>query len=122
MLKKREPFQFDQNLKRTRTPWRSLLTGHEQSFLTDNQLSAFVSPQGPGCERIHFYPLPFAHRFTGGRWNYEELVNHDSLRSIGPRLELPVDQVNLTFRPDRIVRSGCDRSRRGRTIRPARAC
>ncbi len=105
MLKKREPFQFDQNLKRTRTPWRSLLTGHEQSFLTDNQLSAFVSPQGPGCERIHFYPLPFAHRFTGGRWNYEELVNHDSLRSIGPRLELPVDQVNLTFRPDRIVKT-----------------
>ena len=85
-------------------PWRQLLTDHEQSFLTDNQLSVFVDPKNPGCERIHFYPLPFPHRFTDGRWTFEELVNHDSLRSSGPCLDLTADETELTFQPHQIAK------------------
>jgi hypothetical protein len=105
MLIPRESVTFGRDSQPVPTPWREWLTDHEQSFLTDNQLSVFVDSKGPGCERVHFYPLPFAHAFTGGRWNFEELVNHDSLRSTGPRLDLPVDEVKLTFRPDRIEKT-----------------
>lgn len=104
MLIPRDPMSPDQNLTSVRAPWRQLLTDHEQTFLTDNQLSVFVDKQGLGCEQIHFYPLPFAHHFAGGRWDFEEMVNHDCLRSNGPRLSLPVEPIELTFRPDRIDR------------------
>jgi hypothetical protein len=105
MLIPRKPIVPDRDLKGVRVPWRRLLTDHEQSFLTDNQLSVFVDRKGLGCERIHFYPLPFAHRLTGGRWDFEEMVNHDSLRSNGPRLNLPAKCTQHTFRPDRIEKT-----------------
>jgi hypothetical protein len=99
MLLPRPSTIFDAGLPATPAPWRDLLANDEQSFLTDNQLSVFVDPQHPGCERIHFYPLPFQHRFTGGAWNFEELVNHDSLRSSGPRLETASTDTRLRFQP-----------------------
>ncbi len=105
MLIPRDPMTPDQNLTSVRAPWRQLLTDHEQAFLTDNQLSVIVDKQGLGCEQIHFYPLPFAHHFAGGRWDFEEMVNHDCLHSNGPRLSLPVEPIELTFRPDRIEKT-----------------
>ena len=102
-LKPRPAITIGHGLPAIEKPWRRLLTNHEQSFLTDNQLSAFVDPKNPGCERIHFYPLPFQHKFNSA-WDFEELVNHDSLRSIGPRLELTVDETELTFQPHQVVK------------------
>ena len=103
MLKARPTVAVGHGLPAVDKPWRRLLTDHEQSFLTDNQLSLFVDPKNPGAERIHFYPLPFKHKLSG-KWDFEELVNHDSLRSAGPCLELTADETELTFQPHQIVK------------------
>ena len=103
MLVSRLPLTVDASLPSIAKPWRQRLLNHEQHFLADNQLSVSVDPKNPGCERIHFYPLPFPHAFEGA-WNFEALVNHDSLRSIGPRLDLVADETELTFQPHQIVK------------------
>ncbi|MHB0857714.1 MAG: MGH1-like glycoside hydrolase domain-containing protein [Anaerolineae bacterium] len=102
MLTPRTPHAVGAGLPAIEKPWKDLLTDHEQSFLTDNQLSLFVDPVHPGCTRIHFYPLPFPHKFTQGVWDFAELVNHGSLRSSGPSLALSADETELTFQPHTI--------------------
>lgn len=101
MLKARPAVAIGSGQPAQDKPWRQWLTNHEQSFLTDNQLSVFVDPKNPGCERIHFYPLPFPHHFERV-WDFAELVNHDSLRSSGPCLELTADETQLTFQPHQV--------------------
>ncbi|MCE7987046.1 MAG: hypothetical protein DYG89_38225 [Caldilinea sp. CFX5] len=103
MLKARPTVALGKGLPALEKPWRRWLTNHEQHFLTDNQLSLFVDPKHPGCERIHFYPLPFPHHFADG-WDFAELVNHDSVRSTGPNLALTADETTLTFQPHQIVK------------------
>ena len=103
MLKPRPALGVGAELPAVEKPWQQHLTDHEQTFLTDNQLSLVVDPTHPGCERIHFYPLPFPHQFRGA-WSFEELANHDSLRSTGPCLELTADETVLTFQPHQIVK------------------
>lgn len=98
MLKSRSAIILGRGLPTIEKPWKRLLTNDEQHFLTDNQLSLFVDPKNPGCEKIHFYPLPFPHTF-GNSWDFEELVNHDSLRSIGPSLEFAAEETSLVFQP-----------------------
>ena len=83
----REPYLIDPSLTKVEQPWRKWLGNHEQTFLTDNQLSAWMDEGRAGCERLLFYPLPFPHEFGAGCWDFAELSNHDSLRSIGPHLE-----------------------------------
>src|ERR1035437_10707452 len=83
----RKPVEFGKGLKTVPVDWKEHLRDNEQVFLTDNQLSVFFDPKNPGCERTIFYPLPFPYKFTENKWKYPELVNHDSLRSIGPKLE-----------------------------------
>lgn len=105
MLRKRPPVKFGVGLRSMPVDWKTILTDHEQTFLTGNQLSAFFDRKGPGCERTHFYPLPFAHEFTGGKWDNPGLVNHDSLRSTGPSLDFPADNVTVDFRPHELKRT-----------------
>ncbi|MHB1295295.1 MAG: MGH1-like glycoside hydrolase domain-containing protein [Anaerolineae bacterium] len=104
MLIPRTPCTIGAGLPATEKPWKELLTDHEQSFLADNQLALFVDPANPGCARIHFYPLPFPHTFAHGVWDFGELVNHDSLRGIGPSLALTADETERTFQPHTITK------------------
>lgn len=99
MLKKRKPKTFGIGLRPVAVDWKKILRNNEQAFLADNQLSVFVDRKNPGSERIHFYPLPFAHKFANGQWSYDELVNHDSLRSNGPSLEFAAKHTTLEFEP-----------------------
>jgi hypothetical protein len=105
MLKKRKPVEFGKGLKAIGVDWKKILRDREQSFLTDNQLSVFFDKQNPGCERTHFYPLPFAHQFTGGKWDTPELVNHDSFRSTGPKLDFVSKKTLLSFCPHQLVKT-----------------
>ncbi len=105
MLIKRKPVEFGKNLTLAKVNWKQLLNDQEQSFLTDNQLSAFFDKKNPGCERTHFYPLPFPHEFTGGKWDTSELVNHDSFRSIGPRLEFESEKTTMDFYPHQLTKT-----------------
>ncbi|MCE5198020.1 MAG: trehalase family glycosidase [Armatimonadota bacterium] len=95
----RDPFVFGQHCTTVDCDWKKLLKNNEQSFITDNQLSTFVSNNKPGCDRIHFYPLPFPYTFSGDKWNYEELINHNSLISEGPALDFQPDEAHLVFQP-----------------------
>jgi hypothetical protein len=107
MLKKRKPAFSEPRATATSIQWKTILKSDEQSFLTDNQLSAFMDETGPGCARSHFYPLPFAHEFSGSKWSFEELVNHDSLRSEGPKLDLKARGVKLEFLPHLLKKNFC---------------
>jgi len=104
-LIKRPAVKLGRGLKSVHVDWKKILTDHEQTFLTGNQLSSFFDPKGPGCDRTHFYPLPFEHKFTEGKWSYEQLVNHDSYRTVGPKLDFPADQVTTEFCPHRLRRT-----------------
>ncbi len=105
MLKKRPLVDFGKGLKPVRVDWKKILKDNEQTFLTANQLSVFFDKKNPGCERTHFYPLPFPHRFTGTKFSNAELVNHDSLRSTGPKIDFPADQVTTEFWPHQLKRT-----------------
>ena len=105
VLRERRPVQIGKGLQPVRVDWKAILNDSEQAFLTDNQLSVFVDPKNPGCQRIHFYPLPFVHRFMNEKWNFEELVNHDSLRSQGPALNFKATKTTLEFWPHRIKKT-----------------
>jgi hypothetical protein len=105
MLKQRKPVDFGAGLRRVDVDWKGILRDREQTFLTGNQLSAVFDRTAPGCDRTHFYPLPFAHEFTGGRWDFPELVNHDCLRSTGPRLDFPAERVTIDFCPHELRRT-----------------
>lgn len=95
----RKPVKFGQNCTAVECNWKELLKNNEQSFITDNQLSVYASKDKSGCEKIHFYPLPFPYRFSGDKWDYEELVQHNSLISEGPSLDFTPDKTELTFLP-----------------------
>ena len=99
MLIRRKSIAFGRGLKSVPKQWRRLLKDNEQTFLTDNQLSVFVDKKGAGCEKTHFYPLPFPHKFTGNKWSYRELTNHDTLRSTGPKLDFKPQKTQLVFQP-----------------------
>ncbi len=99
MLKSRNPIEFGKGLPSVRKQWKTLLSNNDQSFLTDNQLSVFVDKTKPGCECIHFYPMPFPHKFVNGKWIWDELINHDALRSLGPVLDFTPNKTKLTFQP-----------------------
>ncbi len=86
-------------------PWRERLTNGEQTFLTDNQLSAWLAQDRPGCMRTLFYPLPFPHEFAKKRWDFDEVILHDHLQGEGPTLEVAVEQRELRFSPYRIERT-----------------
>jgi hypothetical protein len=105
MLKRRKTVNFGKGLKPAKVDWKEILKNNEQAFLTDNQLSAFVDRKNPGCERLHFYPLPFPHEFSDGKWSFEELVNHDSLRSKGPSLDFTAKETTLEFMPHLIQKT-----------------
>ena len=79
--------------------WKDLLRSDEQSFLTDNQLSVSVDERNPGCDRVHFYPLPFPHEFTDGKWDFGELMRCSSLVVSGPRLDIQAEDSRLSFLP-----------------------
>ena len=109
MPNQRPPINPGKGLNSVQKDWKSLLVNSEQTFLTDNQLSAFVDREHPGCAATHFYPLPFPHKFTGGKWSWEELAAHDNLRSIGPVLDFTPDKTEMVFLPHLIqknMRSG----------------
>jgi hypothetical protein len=100
----RKRWEIDPGLERVAVDWKGLLENDEQAFLTDNQLSAFVDPKKPGCQRIHFYPLPFAHEFPTGKWSFAELMDHDCLKGVGPSLDLSPEQTSLTFLPSLVTK------------------
>lgn len=102
MLIPRNRTALGQNLEAVEKDWKGLLANNEQTFLTDNQLSVFVDERNPGCQRVHFYPLPFPHRFSGGRLDFQELMNCSSLHISGPQLDLKVDKTRLNFLPSAI--------------------
>ncbi|MHB9036695.1 MAG: MGH1-like glycoside hydrolase domain-containing protein [Armatimonadota bacterium] len=118
MLKRRERVAFGDGSNGTNKPWKQLLRNNEQIFLTDNQFSIFVDKERPGCERTHFYPLPFPHKFTQGKWVWEELVNHDSLRSSGPSLDFTPQRTRLSFQPH-VIKKVMESGRRRVTERCA---
>jgi len=99
MLIKREQVTLGQGLQTVNVPWKQILANNEQRFLTDNQLSVFIHKRRAGCERMHFYPLTFPHEFMEGKWIWNELVNHDSLRSTGPELDFVAKKTDLSFMP-----------------------
>lgn len=99
MLKKRKPVAFGKGLKTTPVDWRKILKDNEQTFLTDNQLSVFFDKKNPGCEKIHFYPIPFPHQFTKGKWDYLELVSRNSLQSVGPKIDFLSEKTTIEFLP-----------------------
>jgi len=103
-LNPRPPLALGEDLPAVSQPWKRWLTNHEQHFLADNQLAVFVDPKNPGCERIHFYPLPFPYTFAHGIWDWFEMADRDSLRSSGPSLALVADETDLTFQPHGIVK------------------
>lgn len=99
MLIPRNRIALGQGLETVEKDWKELLKSSEQSFLTDNQLSIFVDDRNPGCRRVHFYPIPFSHTFSGDRWDFDELVNFNSLVISGPQLDLQVEEAHLNFLP-----------------------
>lgn len=105
MLKMRKPVEFGKDIKAAQVDWKNILRDREQSFLTDNQLSVFFDRKNPGCERTHFYPLPFPHQFTGGKWDGTELMNHDSLRSNGPKLDFESQKTTMDFCPHQLTKT-----------------
>jgi len=100
----RRPYTVDPRLPAITKPWRKWLLNDEQTFLTDNQLSAWLADGRAGWERFHFYPLPFPVDLKE-RWEFPELVNHDSLRSVGPYLDVAAQRLDLQFQPHRIART-----------------
>lgn len=103
---------FGEGLMPVSKNWQELLKNDEQSFLTDNQLSVFVDKKKPGCKQTHFYPLPFPHQLVSGKWDFQELMNHDSLRSSGPWLDFNPDKTQFLFQPyviEKKMRSGAAR-------------
>lgn len=99
MLKKRKPVIFGKGLKAVPKQWKKLLRDNEQLFLTDNQLSVFVDRNRAGVT-THFYPLPFSpYKSTEKKWNFEDIANHDSLRSTGPTLDFEPKDTILEFYP-----------------------
>ncbi len=105
MLNKREQVKIGHGLQTVNVPWMEILKNNEQAFLTDNQLSASIDKEKPGCDRTHFYPLPFPYEFTNGKWIWNDIVNHDSLRSIGPGLDFAPQKTELSFLPHLIEKT-----------------
>lgn len=99
MLVPRKSLQTASDLPQTQVDWESLLADDEQIFLTDNQLSLFTKRDSAGGDLLHFYPLPFAHTFQSGKWDFPELINHDSLRVRGPVVDFSGRVEEFSFSP-----------------------
>jgi hypothetical protein len=105
MLVSREPVELGKGLPVIEKDWKTLLANDSQQFLTDNQLSVYVDKTKPGLERIHFYPLPFAHEFKHDKWDFWELMNYDCIRGVGPVLDFVPEKTELSFLPNVVTKT-----------------
>jgi len=104
MLIPREGWKPNENLNAYECEWISLLRNKEQSFLTDNQLSIWLSDKNPGCEKTLFYPLPFPYKFREGNFSWNELGANDNLKSKGPYLDIEAASIETNFLPNETTR------------------
>jgi len=108
----RPRWQWAEDLPDAETDWASLLLLNDVSFLTENQVSLWTSPEHPGVGRVRFYPVPRAPHLDSDRFDMNRIASESVHVLAGPSYEvfrhgelIALDVVEAMWLPSHIRRT-----------------
>lgn len=93
----RPRWQWATDLPRVESPWSDLIRLPDVQFLSDNQVSLWITPDTIGSETINFYPVPRAPRLDADRYDIERIMKESLHVMMGPKGEILRDGEPITF-------------------------
>jgi hypothetical protein len=107
----RQKWEWATDLPTASSPWADLLKLTDIRFLTDNQVSLWVSPEGVGLEKVWFYPVPRAPHLDVERYDSGKIAQSSMHVLHGPRAtisangeQVALEHGEVSWSPYQIVR------------------
>jgi len=108
----RQRWEWATDLPTSRVAWSDLLRLSDATFLTDNQVSLWASPDGVGVEKVWFYPVPRAPHLDSARYDPGRIARDSIHELLGPSVHVwrrgePVkwDVVESAWLPSMLTRT-----------------